>query len=1062
MCKPKILMATLAAAALLTPLLSQATPYASCITNNGSGNITFYLNENGGDVTVTYEDGTTNANYDGITTGTNLIAGQHSFALGSHTSYTISVAKVGSGVPGLVENPTQTNTADYYGGNPNIFVLGNLRGVDVNKNPTSPNFGRVYIDRYSPGLIYRLNSDGSLVNSSNATVLLPSTASSPYRLQIAGDDYLSVADLSSANASIWRIAPDLSTGRLLLGPVGDAAGMTAGVHGEISSPPLLIGSLTNAGGATLMQVDGDFPSSLANALLIYTNVTLAALPYTNAPIVGPGIGLNIQYLGNVYPGLTCGPNGYIYTSEQRANYAIPDMYVLDATGTNVLWTSQPSAGVAPDYFVTDTGDGIPNAGLVDSAVSPDGKYLVGLAIDNHFTICPLTNGIPDVSKIFTVVPTSYAENARGICWDAADNLYNISSGTACVQEWTLGLTVTAVTTGNANGLTGFTMVYPATTVSVSAADALISQANTYGNPTNSYFTISRTGDTSGSMRVSFTLGGTATNGTYTIGTSGSIDFAAGQTSTNISIAAVTDGIARPTTTVSLTVKQTAIYVANPSTATINLLNTAPDQLVASVNEPSMYNAFSNDDASLTITRLGDTNAATFTASSFTFAGTAIEGTDYTMPTSVTFNPGDLTQVSYIYPLINGQPPVHTNNMVYTGNKTAIIAVGSGSGYTPVTNAATLTIIDSANPPATVLFSDALTNSDDATNWNITAGNGDTPNSGIDNTINFGYDLQNGDIYAPIPLPPNGATTALRVTCNKNSVGNAPSAGVNLYLTNAVFSGDYAVRFNMNITEGSSSANTTEGALFGINHNGTETNWWTGSGLYAGATTRVWASDGIWYWISADGGAGAGDYISFSGTGGKLPNTGWQYLANLYQASFTNAFKTNVFTSDGGPGLVANFSPYEYGNDSSWADVEIKQVKNIVTLSIDKTPIYTYTNTTAFTNGVLMLGYDDPFNASGGVDGAVYFSNLRVVRIAPSGPPTIGEATVNNANSTFVMDFTCTDSSLTTSSFTVQSSATVNGTYTDVAGATITQLGSNAFQAVVPVSGSIQFYRIKQQ
>ncbi|MGH7952877.1 MAG: hypothetical protein ACREFE_13305, partial [Limisphaerales bacterium] len=125
---------------------AMATPYASGITNNGSGTMSFYLNEGGGNVTVTYEDGSTNANYDGITTGTNLAAGLHSFDLGAHTSYTISVYKVGPGEPTLIANSFSFTP----------------RGLDVNRHPASPYFGRVYAAASSAGGIYVMNSDLSL------------------------------------------------------------------------------------------------------------------------------------------------------------------------------------------------------------------------------------------------------------------------------------------------------------------------------------------------------------------------------------------------------------------------------------------------------------------------------------------------------------------------------------------------------------------------------------------------------------------------------------------------------------------------------------------------------------------------------------------------------------------------------------------------------------------------------------------------------------------------------------------------------------------------------------
>src|ERR1039457_429523 len=76
---------TILAAAMLWPLASQATPYASCITNN-AGTIQFYLNESNATVVVTYEDGTTNANFNGITTGTNMPAGLHHVLLGARHS----------------------------------------------------------------------------------------------------------------------------------------------------------------------------------------------------------------------------------------------------------------------------------------------------------------------------------------------------------------------------------------------------------------------------------------------------------------------------------------------------------------------------------------------------------------------------------------------------------------------------------------------------------------------------------------------------------------------------------------------------------------------------------------------------------------------------------------------------------------------------------------------------------------------------------------------------------------------------------------------------------------
>jgi hypothetical protein len=1087
------LMAVLALVAIW-PLVSQATPYASCITN-GNNTVGFYLNEGGGNVTVTYEDSTIAPGFNNAT----LASGAYNFPLGpTHTSYTISVAKVGAGAATVI------NTKGY----------GTPRGIDVNKNPSSPYFGNVYCAAASTAdptkALFRLNSDLSGISTNGGGVAWNNSASSPYRLAVNDDDYLTVGSFSSAISAVWRIDPTLSNNQLLLGPIGQTAGYAAMSQGDQFSRPLLIGNLQTGGTATLFTVDaGSIPNvnaSQLNSVLVYSNITLATLPRETEPdLLGPEVCLNLV-LNNNYPGITVGPANqtptrYIYCSNRRdgpSNAGVPtvQIYALtnllantagggasgavgpgvnftDPTTVGCVWDSYYNSGVN-DYFNQN------GTGPADSAVSPDGKYFATIGYgNNEIRVVSLTNGIPDVSTLYVIANTVSTTSAgRGLCWDAADNVYLSSSGGATFQEWTLGFTATAVTTGNASGPTGFSLVLPSTTVGVVASNSIsntiISQQNSYGNPTNATFVITRTGNVSSPLSVAFSLGGTASNTTYTANHTTGVIIASGQSSTNITITAITDGIARPTTAITLTLAPASGYALAPAFATLTYLNTAPDELVASVGAPTMYNVFSNDYASLIITRWGDTNAATLTASSFTYSGTAVEGVDYTQPTPVTFNPGDLTQTSYIYPLHNGQLPVDSSANPYVGNKTAIIGIGSGLGYSPATNTALLNILDSANPTTTVLWADPLTDPNDATNWGVTAANNNMQTNAIDTAIAgtsessviFGYDLQNGDPgdFGAVPLPPSGAATALRVTVNKSE---GAAAGVNLYPTNHTFSGNYAVRFNMNIVQGDNNQVSTEGPLVGINHNGRETNWWSASALLSGwgpsPGTENWESDGVWYWLNADNDNGGGTYLEYTGLGGALPNTGWQEPAAGFAPTYANAFKTNVFTGGvyWGPGLVSSASILNglingLNPAINWADVEIKQINNIVTLSIDKTPVFVYTNATAFTNGTLMLGYDDPFSSIGAPDAAVYFSNLRVVSLAS---PIITQIAVNKVNNTVVINFTTDDGDLIASSFALQSAAAVNGPYADNAGASITALSAGAFQAVVPLSGSVQFYRV---
>ncbi|MGH7940411.1 MAG: hypothetical protein ACREDS_11775, partial [Limisphaerales bacterium] len=395
-------LSLLAAAVLLTFIgeTVTATPYASCISVN-NGTVTFHLNESGGNVTVTYGDGTTNASFNGITAGTNLPSGPYSFSLNGEGTYSISVFKAGSNLTTLAPNVIQdTNINTMISASnpvPSLFVLTAPRGVAVNQNPTSPYFGRLYVSRSQASapdtFLYAFNSDGTFVSSNTAGVSWNSGYSlSPDNIAIAADDSLIVADGSAANAGVWKVTPDLSTNQLLLGPVGDQAPNSSGqaVHGEVISPCLFLGFTNNRPGK-IMWIDADYPGGDPNALLICTNVMTNSLPYETPPLVGPEIGLNYAYLGNVYPGLCQGPNGYLYASEYRNNYELPDLDIYDATGTNSIWDSKvPNTNA--DYFVTQVeGDGY--LGLAGGcAVSPDGNWLVGFNADNHFTICQLTNG----------------------------------------------------------------------------------------------------------------------------------------------------------------------------------------------------------------------------------------------------------------------------------------------------------------------------------------------------------------------------------------------------------------------------------------------------------------------------------------------------------------------------------------------------------------------------------------------------------------------------------------------------------------------------------------------
>src|SRR5438067_3011418 len=105
------------------------------------------------------------------------------------------------------------------------------------------------------------------------------------------------------------------------------------------------------------------------------------------------------------------------------------------------------------------------------------------------------------------------------------------------------------------------------TVTVTASDANASEANR--DP--GVFTIARTGSTSASLTVNYTLGGTAANGADYNALSGAVTIPAGAASATVTITPVDDALVEGSETVVLSVAANAAYtVGSPASATVTI------------------------------------------------------------------------------------------------------------------------------------------------------------------------------------------------------------------------------------------------------------------------------------------------------------------------------------------------------------------------------------------------------------------------------------------------------------------------------------------------------------
>jgi photosystem II stability/assembly factor-like uncharacterized protein len=434
---------------------SHAHPYASGLTNTGS-TIRFILNEPATGVHVIYgNNGATND------LGP-LNAGLNSFSLTYNSTtwsnFSIVVSNIGSSAVTQISVDATNNS---------IF---GPRGVAVNRNPATRNFGRIYICNANAGTppaadaplqttyrgIYILNADttdclGRGTNSSLGGMTLgSSTTYGPHKIFVGPDDAVFIGDSSGGGlngtipggASVWKADPDITVSTAVL-----KYALPQTNFGPCQSTPFVLGS-TNAGNLELFSLMWTYPPGGTYNKVYKYNIGSGPLPWTSAPT--PGAAAGSTNSNGVLEDLYLAPDGKCFTVQNVASSTStnPALRVFDSALSAQLWDSYSAAG-GNDPFL----------GAYGIAVSPDGRYVAVIANNsaNYFLLCQLTNGLPDLST-FTTNFTGIGTPGRGIAFDAADNVYVVSGGNDRLRVFSLGLSTTAVTS-NTTSLTNGTFQF---------------------------------------------------------------------------------------------------------------------------------------------------------------------------------------------------------------------------------------------------------------------------------------------------------------------------------------------------------------------------------------------------------------------------------------------------------------------------------------------------------------------------------------------------------------------------------------------------------------------------
>jgi hypothetical protein len=204
---------------------------------------------------------------------------------------------------------------------------------------------------------------------------------------------------------------------------------------------------------------------------------------------------------------------------------------------------------------------------------------------------------------------------------------------------------------------------------------------------------------------------------------------------------------------------------------------------------------------------------------------------------------------------------------------------------------------------------------------------------------------------------------------------------------------------------------------------------------------------LFYGVEAYG-AALGDYVIYSAPT-TAANNPTALTPGVSASTLTTVFKNPPFGGNilpGAPGCTDSSST------PSWADVEISKVGRLVRLKIDNTLIMSYTNTTAFTNGNIMLGYCDAYDSIMAGNSGVVYDNLRVVRL------DLKITSIKFVGSNTEITFTWGIDEATTF-FKLQSASVVTGPYADVA-PTMTKLSPGVYKATLATPASPKFYRLR--
>ncbi len=223
---------------------------------------------------------------------------------------------------------------------------------------------------------------------------------------------------------------------------------------------------------------------------------------------------------------------------------------------------------------------------------------------------------------------------------------------------------------------------------------------------NATFTVTMSPVSASAVTVDYaTRDGTATAGSDYTSSSGTLTFSAGDATKTLTVPVLADAIYEGDETAIVTLLNVSGATIDDATATLTITDddSAPTVTLSS----SASSIAENAGSSLTLTATLSTVTTADVTVTLAATGTGTEGTDYSSLSSITISAGSLTGTTTFTP---------TDDSIYEGNETAIIAIDSVSGGSAVENgnqSTTITITEDDSSPTVTLSRSAASIAENA-------------------------------------------------------------------------------------------------------------------------------------------------------------------------------------------------------------------------------------------------------------------------------------------------------------------------------------------------------------